>query len=262
MKSFAFALLTCLFLLAIPVLAQSGACTDLDDGPVDDGEPEPYIATTASVKYGISEKTDECVSGKDGYHKDPSLWVREYYCGIGEAGVQRKYRDYDCTRYGYTGCEGGKCIGKSAEEAKKTSSGPAQASCGDKKVQSEMGENCDPPDSICYSEGTIGICTRPNDAGLGGCQCKLYSGGSGTVTVPAPEETAEEPSEAQEETFEEEPEEETADEAMLEEEKQEPAVEERQPLPEEFKESKGVGFTRSISNAVKGFFKWIGSWFD
>ncbi len=233
-------------------------CNDLDEQP----DIEDTLDSAAKVEYGIEDKTDICVSGRDGYSKNPSTWVREYYCatvsgGEGPSTVQRKYEDFDCTRFGFTKCDGGKCTGTtsgtSGSTATPTSTSPF---CGDKKIQTERGEQCDPPDDICYLTEKIGICTRPIGK-IGGCQCKLYQTGE-TAAPEAPpeeEETPEPPGETPDEPEEQPPEEPPKAEPVA-----QPA--EREPLPTEFQETGGIGVTRGITNTVKRFFSWIGSWFD
>ncbi len=238
--------------LIISMLAVSAqvTCTDPDE----EDNPEDSLDTVAEVKYGITPKTDECVSDRDGYHKDPSAWVREYYCttttaGEGQTVVQRSHKDYECSRYGFDKCEGGKCVGGKASGSGTSVKKPVYEPprCGDRVIQPDS-EQCDPPDDICYLNEQIGICTRPVN-GFGGCQCKLYKGGAAPAEAPQnvseePEAVVEEPEEAPEEA------------------KEESAEEEREPLPTgEIEEPKGIGFTRSVSNAFKRFFSWIGSWF-
>ncbi len=253
------AVIAAILLLLCASAAFAVECIDSDKGPESKSHPEPYIAEKGSVSYGLSEKFDECVSNEEGYHKDPSNWVREYYCKDTPDGAQRAYFDIDCAKYGYTGCAGGKCIGKNATQTttRVVETGPK---CGNHKV--DPGEQCDPPDKICYdTSGNIGICTRANAQGYGGCQCKVYKGAEKTeeqvqnvtvqqnATPPAApkEEPPAQPKEEPEEAPKAEP----------------PAVpEERAPLPTEFENSKGIGVTRGITNAVRRFFRWIWGWFD
>ena len=258
MRRLVWIVLASVLISAVLVSGQGVTCTDTDSGREGRSKAEPYVSTFATVKYGLTEKSDECVSGKEGVHKDPSLWVREYFCG-GDP-VQRMYEDFDCTRYGYTGCQGGKCIGKpnATTATKPVVEGPA---CGNE--QTDAGEQCDPPDKICYLDDKIGICTRPGAGGFGGCQCKAYTGGSGTATpenaTPAPVTTpAEQPPTT---PVEQPPVAEEQPPATGQPPAEEP-VAERTPLPTEGLEpAKGIGVTRAITNAVKSFFAWIGSWF-
>jgi hypothetical protein len=266
MRKFVWALLFCLALSAVLAAAADGqaTCTDSDNGGGDDAEP--YIGIRGSVTYGIMEKFDTCISAEGGYHYENSSWIREYYCANVSEVVQRTSKDYDCTRYGYTMCQDGKCIGKAggpSNTTKRASTGP---SCGNKVV--DAGEQCDPPDKICYLNDNIGICTRPNAQGFGGCQCKLYKGGETTTTettqtvapapvtpppaaTPPPAQVTPPPAAATPPVVQ--PPAQTTAPAETE--------KERAPLPTELDNSNGVGITRGITNAVKSFFKWIGSWF-
>jgi hypothetical protein len=260
--------MTALMLLISAAAVTAIDCDDLDEQP----DIEDTLHTKAIVEYGIEDKADTCVSGKDGYTKDPSTWVREYYCEESPAGgegtgtvMQRKYKDFDCTRYGFEKCEGGKCVG-GAKASTNTSSvkkpAAAQPSCGDHKVQADRGEQCDPPDDICYVGSDIGICSRPASGGFGGCQCKLYKGGSGTATPETATETAATTTTTVKPAAEEKaPEEAPAEQPPAEPEKA-PTAEEREPLPTEYEPPAGIGVTRGISNGIKSFFRWIGSWFD
>lgn len=252
--------ITALMLLISAVTVAAVECNDLDEQP----DIEDTIDSKAIVEYGIEDKYDTCVSGQGGYTKDPSTWVREYYCAEVAAGgeesgkiMQRQYKDFDCTRHGFTKCEGGKCVGGTTSTNTTAVKKPTQPSCGDKKVQADRGEQCDPPDSICYAGSDIGICTRPTTGGFGGCQCKTYKGGTETTTETETTETTTttaKPAATEEKT----PAKETAPEEPV----KAPTEEEREPLPTEYEPPAGISVTRGISNAFKSFFRWIGSWFD
>lgn len=227
-------------LLILPAVLAQVTCTDTDNG----GEkPEPFIGQKGKVKYGLSEKADVCVNDKDGFSVQSGRWVREYYC----ANEQRVSDDYDCTRYGYLKCEDGACTGKEAAKARQEAQQAAEpARCGDEIVQPERGEECERPDDICYKNDQIGICTRPGKTGLGGCLCKVYGAGEEAPETPAAGEAP--PAQPVTETT--------------------PPVEPAPPLPEAPAEEPaqpeelpekpaGVGFTRTVTNAVKKFFKWM-----
>ncbi len=243
-------------------------CNDLDEQP----DIEDTLDTAAKVEYGITPETDKCVHGKDSYSQDPGPWVREFFCETvsgcegGQMIVKRTYEDFECARYGFEKCEGGRCVGGKATPSATKKPASAQPICGDKTVQSERGEQCDPPDDICYldvdGKSKIGVCTRPDPVTkIGGCACKLYQA-SGTATPEQPEEKKEEappvtpPAEEPEQPPETQP-------PAPEEKAVEPPPAEREPLPtEKMEEPQGVGVTRAITNTVKRFFSWIGSWFD
>jgi len=260
MRKFLFAVIALLILAAVSVLADT-PCNDEDSSPVGGGTIEDYIEDADTVEYGLTDKTDECVSNRDGYHKDPSSWVREYYCANVSSVIQRTHKDIDCVREGYTKCEAGRCTGKDSPGTTSTSTPAvaAQPKCGDGKLQKERGEQCESPDDICYLNDQIGICTRPNAQGLGGCQCKLYKGGSATTETPPPAETP--PPEPPAEKVEEQQPAEEAPPAETPAPEETPVAEEREPLPD-YDEGQGIGVTRSITNGVKRFFRWIGSWFE
>jgi hypothetical protein len=237
---------------SVLVANASAPCTDTDNGPTSESRPEPFISELGVVKYGITDRSDECISNDEGYHLDPSSWVREYYCGGNP--VQRLHTDVDCTRYGYTGCSGGKCVGKeNASRTREIAEGPK---CGNKRL--DPGEQCDPPDKICYVEGNIGVCTRET------CQCKLYKPKSGaepaeqppaaTTSEPKPEEQPQASQHAASPAAEQPPAATPTE--------QPPTAAERTPLPTEFESAKGISVTRSITNSVKRFFSWIAGWFS
>ncbi|MEM4239821.1 MAG: hypothetical protein QXM31_01765 [Candidatus Woesearchaeota archaeon] len=256
MRKLALIALFCILLNITSVLAVDCIDSDKDD------DIKKTIDEKGSVTYGLTEKFDECVSGKDGYHVSTGRFVREYYCTKVSDVLQRKYEDIDCERYGFTRCEEGRCIGKNTTATYTgTSSTTTGPTCGNHKL--DAGEQCDPPDKICYdNDGNIGQCTRPNAQGFGGCQCKTLASASTqtaqqTTTVqhnvttttqpPTTQAPAAQPQPAQQPA----PTEQTPS-----------APEERSPLPtENFDDSKGISVTRGIANAVKRFFRWIGSWF-
>ncbi len=210
-------------------------CIDSDSNE----DIEKSIDEKGSVSYGLTEKFDECVSNIDGYHMSTSRFVREYYCSNVSENIQRVSEDYDCERYGYTKCEEGRCIGKNTTA---TSAGAPRAAgpmCGNHKT--DPGEQCDPPDKICYDDnGKIGVCTRPNAQGFGGCQCKTLGGTAKPAETPPAQnvtvqknETVPAPNE--------EPKVEPKAEEPVKEPETPPAEEERAPLPTELDDAKGIG---------------------
>jgi hypothetical protein len=254
------AAITAVFLLLCATAALAVDCTDSDR----DDDVKKTIDEKGSVTYGLTEKYDECVSSEDGYHMGTSRFVREYFCQADSGGnILRKYEDIDCERYGYTKCEDGRCIGKNTTASYTgTTSQPAGPSCGNKKI--DAGEQCDPPDKICYDDNSnIGQCTRPNAKGFGGCQCKTLGDtekvetpvqNTTTVTTTTTTAPAAQPATPPATAPAAQPAPTTPP--------AEQAPEERAPLPtEDLDSSNGIGITRGITNAVKKFFRWIGSWF-
>lgn len=242
--------LAAIMLLILPVVLAQVTCTDTDTGGTD---PEPQIGEQGRVKYGLTEKADTCISGKAGYSVSEGQWIREYFCD----NDQRESKDYDCTRYGFEKCEQGVCVGKEKVKAeKKTRRAALPPRCGDEIVQPERGEECERPDDICYKNDSVGICTRPNEQGFGGCKCKLYK----TEEKPSEveEEVIEEP-EAPPEVAEEIPE---KPEKKPEEAPEEVVVEEVPEEPEEELKPVGIGVTKAIANAVAAFFNWIAGLFS
>ena len=140
MRKLIFAVMFFILLSAVTVYAAE-LCKDLDEQP----DLDDTYDSAAKVKYGITDKTDVCLSNRDGYSMDTSRWLREYYCDDDD---KRAHKDIECVRYGFDKCEGGKCVGASgtAPTVKKITS-PTEA-CGNKKIEAELGEKCDPPDSI------------------------------------------------------------------------------------------------------------------
>ncbi|MEM4247035.1 MAG: hypothetical protein QXR48_01955 [Candidatus Woesearchaeota archaeon] len=255
MRKLAIIALFCILLNISSVFAVD--CIDSDE----EDDIDKTIDEKGSVTYGLTEKFDECVSGKDGYHVNTGRFVREYYCGkVGDV-VQRRYEDIDCERKGYTKCEEGRCVGKTSSTTTSTTkqTGPL---CGNHKL--DAGEQCDPPDKICYdTAGNIGICTRPNAQGFGGCQCSTYKGAKSTEE-PVQNVTVQQNTTAPAQPLPPPVEQPPAPKAEEQPPAEQPPAEqkERPPLPIEFEESKGISVTRGITNAVKRFFRWIGSWFD
>jgi len=167
-------LLVILMIAIIATIVHGQQCTDTDSGT--DYEQK------GSVKYGVTTKEDSCVLSK---HTEMSveegIWLKEYYC----ENDQRKNEVVDCTREGYQKCEQGTCTGKEAVAAQKEAEIAAQPKCGNDVVDSDLGEECDPPGKICYADGGYGQCDS-------NCKCPLEirQGVNNNETVEA-NETAE-----------------------------------------------------------------------
>jgi hypothetical protein len=140
-------------------------CSDTDDGPTNPSSPpDDVLSTKGSVKYGITTLYDTCLTGKEGISADEGVWLREYYC----ANDQRTYKEYDCTAYGFQGCAYGACTNKTSQSQPQDQNQTTQAFCGDKYVDKTIGEECDPPNSICFGKDVseYGQCDS-------NCKCQL-----------------------------------------------------------------------------------------
>ncbi len=214
-------------------------CTDSDDGP--DGGMHPtdeVLKTKASTKYGITTAKDICVIGLEtDVYAEESPYVKDYYCD----NDKRKSAIFDCRDYGFEKCQDGACIGNGTGATVKRPTRTIR-DCGNKILDKDKGEECDPPESVCIEKDNYGMCQDD-------CSCKWHN--------PKEPEQTEEDEEIQEEDNEEETEEETEDEEEEDEEdedeKELPDISERK----DFTEEPGIKTTSSIA----GFFKKIWNWF-
>lgn len=146
----------------------AATCTDTDNGGAD--EKDEALKTLGEVKYGITALKDQCVTSTEtdeAVSTNKSKYLREYFC----QGGQRSNEIYDCTKWGYTGCENGACVGKAnttSSSGSSSSGSTTQNSCGNKILEKAKGEQCDPPGSICFGKTTAqyGSCQA-------NCQCKI-----------------------------------------------------------------------------------------
>ncbi|RMD58565.1 hypothetical protein D6825_00370 [Candidatus Woesearchaeota archaeon] len=159
--------LTSMLVLILALSASAQVCTDTDGGGAK-SKDKSALETLGRVKYGLTEKTDSCViSARSEVRTNSSKYLLEYYCGDG----LRESEIYDCTREGYTGCQDGKCVGASSGSS---SSGSEQYTpqavehCGNKIVEKDKGEQCDPPGSICFGKTTAQYGSCQAD-----CSCKI-----------------------------------------------------------------------------------------
>ncbi len=127
------------------------------------------------VQYGVTKYDDLCVLKPDADMRLPeSQYLKEYYC----ESDTRMHKIVDCKREGYEKCKDGACV-SSQTTAGNTSSNATAASvyvapyCGDKKVGT--GEECDPPDKICYKGADIGLCSSA-------CKCVVKISGGHVVS--------------------------------------------------------------------------------
>ncbi len=150
-------------------------CTDSDNGP-DGGSPSDDVLTTVgSTKYGITTLNDVCVIGPSAdVQTKESMYLKEYYCD----NDKREFEIFDCSRFGFEKCVEGKCTGSSSG----SSSGSNQnnnviiSNCGNKILEENEGEECDPPGSVCLDGDDYGVC-------LNDCKCRWHSQSSGAQQV-------------------------------------------------------------------------------
>jgi major membrane immunogen (membrane-anchored lipoprotein) len=157
-------------------------CMDSDDG-------EDY-AEKGYVKYGVTKFYDTCVLNPS---TDMSIqegaYLKEYFCDD-----DKRVNDIiDCSREGFDMCKEGKCIDldPSDDSAPKAPVYTAPV-CGNKVV--DPGEDCDPPDKICYKGSDIGLCSE-----ICKCEIKIKDGRlvsddeNETTEVTDEQETEQEP---------------------------------------------------------------------
>ncbi|MEM3154170.1 MAG: hypothetical protein QW165_01210 [Candidatus Woesearchaeota archaeon] len=137
-------------LLAIVVLsiaASAAMCTDTDGGG--GKSKDDAVKTRGEVKYGITAQVDTCLTSEDGVSTNKSKYLKEYFCELD----QRKSEVYDCVKLGFSGCENGECKGASSDSASNQKQVVQQvSSCGNERIEKDKGEECDPPNSICFGK--------------------------------------------------------------------------------------------------------------
>ncbi len=245
-------------------------CTDTDGGGGDDGDAA--IKVKGSVKYGIMSMDDTCLTATDGVSTPSGKWLREYFCYQDH----RNSETYDCVKLGGN-CVNGACnITGSPTNTSSSSSQQAVAACGNKILEKDKGENCDPPGSICFGKTTAQYGSCQSD-----CTCKI-SGSAEQPKVECGDSTLDSNEECEKDddcdtnyvcssckcvkqlTAEE-------IEALKEsasEEKEDDVKEEVKTLPEvnlsaeDFTDDAGIGITSGITNFFKGIFGWIASIFS
>ena len=153
------------FVLAAAVYAQEPGCSDTDGG-----KDESALGRRGDVKYGITTQTDVCLTSEEGVSINKSKWVKEYYCD--GSPLKRESRVFDCTREGFSGCENGACVSSGGTSGGNTTSVPRPVvqvnACGNKQLEKDKGEECDPPDSICFGKTS----KQYGQCGLN-CKCKI-----------------------------------------------------------------------------------------
>lgn len=151
-------------LLTLSIGVSAANCTDSDNGGAR-ATDDVALKTKGDVKYGITTLFDTCITAEeDGVSTNSSKYLKEYLC----TGSQRYSEIYDCVKIGYTGCVNGACVASGNGSAPVQQTVPA---CGNKILEKVKGEECDPPNKICFGKTTAeyGTC----DAN---CKCKLASG--------------------------------------------------------------------------------------
>ncbi len=150
-----------ILVLAVTVSASNTSlCSDTDGGG--GKSKDEALKVKGEVKYGITSMTDTCLTSEEGVSTNSSKWLKEYFCDLDT----RKSEAYDCTRYGFSGCENGECKGTSS--GNQTQVTQAEPDCGNKILEKAKGEECDPPNKICFGKTSdqYGLCD-------GNCKCKI-----------------------------------------------------------------------------------------
>ncbi len=154
-----------LLILTVPVFAQEDLCSDTDLGG-EDSKDTSALTTKGSVKYGITTQKDTCLTSSGGVSTDEGVWLKEYYC----VNDKRESEIYDCLKLGFSGCKDGACEGSSSGSSGTTTQQQAvpEEHCGNRILEKDKGEECDPPDKICFGKTTAqyGICEA-------NCKCKI-----------------------------------------------------------------------------------------
>jgi len=166
-------LMVAIFLLLASVAYAQVQCTDTDGGGKD--SKDAALKTMGTAKVGVTPKVDVCLTSEEGVSVNESDYLKEYYCGTDN---QVKFEVYDCTREGYSGCRNGACYGASSGSTSNTSSGSTStpvSSCGNKLLEKNKGEQCDPPGSICFGKTSAQYGQCLND-----CTCQI----SGAAPAP------------------------------------------------------------------------------
>jgi len=160
-------LLMVAFVLILASVAFAAQCVDTDGGGKN-GE-ESALKSQGQAKVGITPHEDICLTSEEGVSINESDYLKEYYCG---ADNQVYSKVWECTREGFSGCRNGACYGSTSGSSNSSSSGSSSSSnqntCGNKILEKAKGEQCDPPDSICFgkTKAQYGICSKS-------CQCLI-----------------------------------------------------------------------------------------
>jgi hypothetical protein len=148
-------------------------CSDTDGGG--ERSKDAALKVRGEVKYGITKQADTCLTSETGVSTNSSKWLKEYFC----ANDKRESQAYDCVRLGFTSCLNGECKGAaSGSTSNQTQQTQPVSICGNDRVDKDKGEQCDPPNSICFgaTRDQYGICDSV-------CKCKI-SGAAKAAHVP------------------------------------------------------------------------------
>ncbi len=144
-------------------------CTDTDNGGAK--ASDAALKTKGEVKYGLTSQSDVCLTAEDGVSTASGVWLKEYYCSSG----QRQSHVYDCVRLGFNNCQDGECKGGSSGTTSNQTNQTAQqqqqtsvSACGNKILEKAKGEQCDPPNSICFGKSSQEYGTCQAD-----CTCRI-----------------------------------------------------------------------------------------
>jgi hypothetical protein len=158
-------IIVALVVLSTAVLAANESlCSDTDNGGTH--RTDDALKNKGEVKYGITTQVDVCLTSKEGVSVNASKWLKEYFCRQDK----RESEVYDCISLGFSGCVDGECVGatSSASSATNTTQTTVASSCGDKRVEKSKGEECDPPNSVCFGTSTAEYGSCQAD-----CTCKI-----------------------------------------------------------------------------------------
>ncbi|MBI4017243.1 MAG: hypothetical protein HY363_06145 [Candidatus Aenigmarchaeota archaeon] len=167
--------------LLLPTIAAT--CTDSDEGPIDPSYPKEFLSKHGNTTVAKTVLSDYCMREKNGVKIKEGEWIKEYMC-IGNLAVSK---DYKCSDYGYDKCISDKGLAGCVKSGQTsittptvTAATPVNATkpkktkvkllpqCGDKQIQQDRGEECDPPGRLCVdADGFAGMCEKD-------CKCKAY----------------------------------------------------------------------------------------
>lgn len=242
-------------------LAAEDMCTDSDKGPETGRNPsDDVLKTKGSTKYGIQTKEDICVISETAdVQTEESYFLKEYYCDDSDT---RKSVTFDCRDYGFEKCKDGICEGQGSTSTEDRVIDKSVKDCGNKILEKDKGEECDPPGSVCLEGDNYGMC-------LDDCTCRWHNSQESAGTVDDEtdiEDTTTSDENEKEDLKEDDVEDNEEDKEEIEEDNDE-KTEDKYPIPEvnipnageikDFNEEPGIKVTKGVS----GFFKKLWQWF-